>query len=95
MGKQSAATKMVFIGFYFVGHPLSILLCFYFELGMMGLTLGFTCGSFAMGTLFYYSLAANCDWDKTAQEIRKKMRDDTHEQKENIDNVDLKAALLH
>ena len=28
MGKQSIATKLVFAGFYFIGHPASILFCF-------------------------------------------------------------------
>lgn len=67
---------MVFAGFYFVGHPMSILLCFYFDLGMMGLTLGFIAGSFTMGVLFYYTLVARCDWEKVSVEIRKKMLDD-------------------
>lgn len=56
MGKQSVATKMVFVGFYLVGHPLSVLFGFYFEMGLSGLILGFICGSVAMGILFYYSL---------------------------------------
>jgi Na+-driven multidrug efflux pump len=47
---------MIFAGFYFVGHPLSVLLCFVFDLGMKGLTIGFICGSATMGILFYYAL---------------------------------------
>ena len=75
---------MVFIGFYLVGHPSSILLCFYFELGMTGLLSGFIIGSFAMGTLFYLTLTLTVDWEDYAIEIRKKMRDDNHEVKEGV-----------
>jgi Na+-driven multidrug efflux pump len=70
---------MVFLGFYFVGHPMSVLFGFYFELGITGLLLGFICGSFAMGLLFYFALTVRCDWEKNAYEIRKKMMDNQHE----------------
>ena len=62
MGKQSTATKMVFLGFYLVGHPMSALCAFYFNLGLSGLLIGFICGSFTMGLLFYFALTVSIDW---------------------------------
>lgn len=94
MGKQSTATKCVFAGFYFIGHPTSVICGLFLGLGLTGLLLGFTMGSFAMGMLFYMSLTFFTDWDEKAVEIRKKMMSN-HSGHEDVDNEDLKLALLH
>jgi len=78
MGKQSIASKLVFAGFFLVGHPLSYLLCFYFDLGMVGITYGFICGSATMAILFYIRLCF-CDWKQISIDVRKKMKDDGSE----------------
>lgn len=95
MGKQTTATKLIFVGFYFCGHPFSALLAFYFDLGLTGLLMGFTIGSFSMGVLYYLSLTLTTDWDKYAVQIRKKMLDSGHEQKDGIVNDELKLQLMH
>ena len=76
MGKQSIATRMVFAGFFLVGHPISLILCFYADMGMFGITIGFMAGSASMGILYYISLTFFCDWKKISQDVRKKMKDD-------------------
>ena len=63
MGKQSIATKLVFAGFFLVGHPISLVLCFYFDMGMMGITYGFMAGSFTMGLLFYIVINFFSNWE--------------------------------
>lgn len=80
----------MFVGFFLVGHPTSVLLGFYFDLGMMGLTLGFIAGTFTMGLLYYLVLVTKVDWDLMAIQIRKKMLDDHYEDKQRITNDDLK-----
>jgi Na+-driven multidrug efflux pump len=94
MGKQSNATKCVFAGFYFIGHPTSIMLGLYFGLGLPGLLMGFTVGSFSMGILFYMSLTFFTNWDEKAIEIRKKMLDSKDGQ-DGVNNEELKVLLLH
>ena len=76
MGKQSIATRMVFAGFFLVGHPISLILCFYADMGMFGITIGFMAGSASMGILYYITLTFFCDWKKISQDVRKKMKDD-------------------
>jgi multidrug resistance protein, MATE family len=95
MGKQSVATRMVFAGFFIVGHPISLLLCFYFQMGMVGITYGFICGSASMGLLYYVTITFFCDWDQTARDVRKQMKDDGKEQKEGVENKELKVSLIH
>jgi MATE family multidrug resistance protein len=72
MGKQSIATRMVFAGFYLIGNPISIILCFYAGLGMVGITFGFILGSSSMGILFYITTTCFSDWEQISVEVRKK-----------------------
>ncbi|CDW80126.1 multidrug and toxin extrusion protein 2-like [Stylonychia lemnae] len=95
IGKQSVATWLIFAGFFLFGHPVSVLLGFYFDLGMKGLIFGFCIGSFAMGFFYLINLVFLTDWQARAIAIRKKMRDDLHDQKLMVNNPDLKANLLH
>lgn len=76
MGLQSVATKLVFAGFFLIAHPISLLLCFYFDLGMVGITYGFIAGSFSMGLFFYITIAFFCNWEQISRDVRKKMSDD-------------------
>ncbi len=77
-GKQSIATKLVFCAFFLVGHPMSALLCFYFGIGLPGITLGFTVGSIAMGLFFYINIVCFSDWEGIAKAVRKRMLDNGH-----------------
>ncbi len=95
MGKQNIATRMVFAGFFLIGHPLSIVFCFYAGLGMVGITYGFIIGSFTMGLLFYITITCFSDWEQISIDVRKKHIVDGHEQKDNVQNGELKASLLH
>ena len=94
MGKQSTATKCVFFGFYFVGHPTSVVCGLYLGFGLSGLLLGFTMGSFAMGILFYMSLAFFTNWEDKAVEIKKRMSSN-YACQDGIDNDEIKVTLLH
>jgi MATE family multidrug resistance protein len=95
MGKQNIATRMVFAGFYLIGHPISIILCFYAGLGMVGITYGFICGSLSMGILFYITIACFSDWEKISIDVRKKHLVTGSEQSEQVNNGDLKVSLMH
>lgn len=75
MGKQSIATRLVFAAFFLIGHPMSAIFCFYYDLGLPGITIGFTCGSIAMGVFFYITLKVFCDWEQISRDVRKKMKD--------------------
>jgi len=94
MGKQKVATQCVFAGFFLIGHPISLLLCFYFDLGMLGITLGFICGSISMGGFFYIAVKRT-SWVEISREVRKKMKDDGGNQKDAIENGELKVSLIH
>jgi len=94
-GRQGIATKLVFLAFFLVGHPMSAVLCFYFNIGLPGITLGFTIGSISMAILFNITITFFCDWEQIAKDVRKKMLDNGLDQKESIENDELKAALLH
>jgi MATE family multidrug resistance protein len=93
-GKQGIATRLVFFAFFIIGHPMSAIICFYFGVGLPGITLGFTLGSISMGILFYITITFFCDWENIARDVRKKMRDGGHAQKEGVANGDLKVGLL-
>ena len=71
MGKQNVATRLIFAGFFLIGHPLSIILCFYAGLGMQGITFGFIIGSLSMGLLIYISIACFSNWEEISSQIRK------------------------
>ena len=86
---------MVFAGFYLVGIPISLLLCFYFDMGMKGISIGFICGSATMGLLFYITIAGFCNWEEISRDVRKKMKDDGNNQKDTIKNKELKHGLLN
>ena len=60
------------------GHPTSVLLAFYFDLGFNGLIFGFCVGSIAMGLFYAINLTFLTDWETRAIQIRKKMRDNLH-----------------
>ena len=74
---------------------MSAILCFYFNIGLPGITLGFTIGSISMAVLFYITITFFCDWEQIARDVRKKMLDNGHGQKEGLGNDELKASLLH
>lgn len=95
MGKQSIATRMVFAGFYLIGHPISIILCFYAGLGMVGITFGFILGSTSMGVLFYITTTCFSDWEQISIEVRKKHLVDGSEQSDQVNNGELKISLIH
>lgn len=78
-----------------VGHPLSVVFCFYAGIGLVGLTYGFILGSFSMGLLFYITLTCFCNWEQISVDVRKKMKDDGEQQKEGIANGELKVSLMH
>lgn len=48
-----------------------------------------------MGLLFYINLIGFTDWEANALMIRRKMRDNLHSQKGQVENEDLKVGLLH
>ena len=77
-GKQSVATRLVFCAFFLVGHPMSAILCFYFGLGLPGITIGFTIGSASMALLFYLTITCFSDWEENSRDVRKKMLDSGH-----------------
>lgn len=95
MGKQDIATRMVFAGFYLIGHPISIILCFYADLGMVGITYGFIMGSMSMGVLFYITTTCFSDWEQISIEVRKKHLVDGAEQSDQVKNGELKVSLMH
>ena len=64
-------------------------------MGLPGITIGFTCGSIAMGIFFYITITCFCNWEEIAKDIRKKMKDSGAEQKEGFDAKELKTSLLH
>jgi Na+-driven multidrug efflux pump len=86
---------MVFAGFFLIGHPISIILCFYAGLGMVGITYGFICGSLSMGVLFYITIACFSDWEQISIDVRKKHLVTGSEQAEQVNNGDLKVSLMH
>lgn len=67
LGKQLRATALVFFGLYIVGNPLSAVFCFYLEMGLKGIILGFTVGSATIMLLFYVTLTYFCDWAKLSK----------------------------
>jgi MATE family multidrug resistance protein len=95
MGKQSIATRMVFAGFYLIGHPISLILCFYFDLGMRGLTYGFICGSFSMGAFFYITGTCFSNWEQISIDVRKRHLVDGAAQSDQVQNGELKVSLMH
>ncbi len=95
MGKQSVATSLIFAGFFLIGHPLSIILCFYVGLGMTGITFGFITGSLSMGLLIYISITCFSDWEAISKKVRKAHRVDGAEQLDSVDNHDIKQGLMN
>jgi multidrug resistance protein, MATE family len=63
MGKQTIATILIFISFYFVGNPISVFLGFYKGLGLSGITIGFISGSLTMGILIFITITWVSDWE--------------------------------
>lgn len=94
MGKQSVATSLIFAGFFLIGHPISIILCFYVGLGMTGITFGFITGSFSMGLLIYISITCFSDWEEISKKIRKAHLVDGAEQLDSVENHDIKQVLM-
>jgi MATE family multidrug resistance protein len=95
MGKQNIATRMVFAGFYLIGHPIYIILCLYAGLGMVGITYGFIVGSTSMGVLFYITISCFSDWEQISIEVRKKHLVDGAEEANRVENKELKVSLMH
>lgn len=58
------------LGYYLVGLPLSVILCFRVEIGLYGLMLGFLVGSISSaGLLSVFVL--RIDWDAEAEKVKK------------------------
>ncbi len=95
MGKSNVATKLIFAGFFLIGHPLSIILCFYVGMGIVGITIGFIIGSFSMGFLVYVSTFCFSDWEEISQQVRKRHLVDGADQIDEFGNSDLKQSLMN
>ncbi|CDW85568.1 na+-driven multidrug efflux pump [Stylonychia lemnae] len=71
-------------GFYLVGNPMSMVLCFYFKLGIKGLLLGFGCGSISIAIMMIVYLKFFTDWQQLSKDVREQMLSKKH-------NIYLKA----
>lgn len=94
-GEGALAQYLFFCGFFIVGHPLSIYLCFSLGYPVHVITVGFTVG--AIVTSFLYYLRVNCfaiEWEELSREARKSKVDSGRHQKSGVDNKDLKIGLL-
>jgi hypothetical protein len=61
---------------------------------MLGITIGFICGSISMGVFFYIAVKRT-SWAEISREVRKMMKDDGGNQKDVIENGELKVSLIH
>jgi len=60
------------MSFYLVGHPISIILGFYYGFGLPGITIGLISGSVTLGVLVFVTIKWFTDWEKISKEVRKK-----------------------
>ncbi|CDW85998.1 transparent testa 12 protein [Stylonychia lemnae] len=60
-------------GFYIVGNPMSLVLCFYAKLGIKGLLLGFCCGSISIAIMMIVYLQFFTDWQQISKDVREQM----------------------
>eukprot|EP00347_Sterkiella_histriomuscorum_P003598 403363675 len=94
IGKQALGSALILLGFYVIGNPASLLLCFYFDFGMGGLFLGFCCGSVTIGVLILIVIFKFTNWRQMAIDIKYQMRDNQTVYKEQVENEDIKMKLI-
>ena len=65
VGKQLAATPIIFFSYYAIGLPLAVLFGFRMKMGVMGLCLGMLVGT-AVHALCFFILVFRMDWSLEA-----------------------------
>lgn len=73
LGKQKIATYLLLLSFIVFGHPVAILLAFYFDWKLAGLLCGLISASIILTILYAFTLL-QINWEDTRDEIISKMK---------------------
>jgi Na+-driven multidrug efflux pump len=75
LGLQAAGSKVVLFSFYGVSLPSAYVYSIHMKMGLNGLVLGITSGSFTFAVLNFIILKFFVNWRKLTKEIHIRMRE--------------------